>query len=223
MAKRLQVNPTRMELMELRHRLQTAVHGHSLLEDKLEGLMAELMELVDRYKKKRREFNEDYPAVARLFLLAGVAGSSDAVDDAITQSSSTLELTTTMRNVLSVRVPQFKSEVRAGGGYSLLETPLELDEATQQLKDFLPRLLDLAEDEHALWLLMDEIQRTRRRVNALDYIMIPQLRETVKYVQSRLEENERANIVRLMKIKEMRLEEEREKMMSERGEGAEQS
>jgi V/A-type H+-transporting ATPase subunit D len=210
MAKRLQVNPTRMELMELRDRLQVAVHGHSLLKDKLEGLMAEFMELVDEYKEKRRSFNEDYPAVSKLFALAGIAASRETLDDAISQSSSELELETTTRSVVSVRVPHFEAEAQPGGGYSLLDAPLELDEATQQLADYLPRILELAELEHTLWMLMDEVQRTRRRVNALEYIMIPQLRATVKYIQAKLDENERSNIVRLMKVKEMRMQEERQ-------------
>jgi V/A-type H+-transporting ATPase subunit D len=210
MAKRLQVNPTRMELMELRDRLSVAVHGHSLLKDKLEGLMAEFMDLVDQYKEMRSSFSEQYPAVAKLFVLAGIAGSRDIVDDAISQTSSDLDLDVSVRNVLSVQVPHFEAEPHPGGGYSLLDTPLELDEATQRMAEFLPRILELAEKEHAIWMLMDEIERTRRRVNALEYIMIPQLRETVKYIQRKLDENERANITRLMKIKEMRLEEERQ-------------
>ena len=218
MAKRLQVNPTRMELMELRDRLSVAVHGHSLLKDKLEGLMAEFMDMVDEYKGMRIRLNEDYPAVAKLFVLAGIAGSRDIVDDAISQASSELDLEVSTRNVLSVQVPHFEAEARPGGGYSLLDAPLELDEATERMAEFLPRLLELSETEHAIWELMEEIERTRRRVNALEYIMIPQLRETVKYIQRKLDENERANITRLMKIKEMRLEEERQ--ASEEGRSA---
>ncbi|MFW6457077.1 MAG: V-type ATP synthase subunit D [Planctomycetota bacterium] len=210
MAKRLQVNPTRMQLMELRDRLSVAVHGHSLLKDKLEGLMAEFMDLVDEYKAIRNQFNGNYPDVTKLFVLAGIAGSRDIVDDAISQASSELDMTVSQQNVLSVQVPHFEAQAHPGGGYSLLDAPLELDEATQRMADFLPQILELAEKEHMIWELMEEIERTRRRVNALEYIMIPQLRETVKYIQRKLEENERANITRLMKIKDMRLEEERQ-------------
>lgn len=196
--------------MQLRDRLRVAVHGHSLLKDKLEGLMAEFMELVEEYADERQKFNEEYPAVARLFVFAGIAGSRESIDDALSQTSGDLELRVSTENVLSVQVPHFEAEAHPGGGYSLLDTPLELDEATETMAEFLPRILELAEKEHTIWELMDEIERTRRRVNALEYIMIPQLRETVKYIQRKLDENERANITRLMKIKEMRLEEERE-------------
>lgn len=211
MAKTLQVNATRMQLMQLRRRLVVAVHGHALLKDKLEGLMAEFMTLIEQYRKARHGFDEEYPAVAGLFVLAGIAGSRQVVDDAIAQAGSRLDLRTTTRKVLNVTVPQFEAQPHPGGGYSLLDTPLELDEATQRMAAFLPRLLKLAEQEHAVWLLMDEIERTRRRVNALEYIMIPQLRQTVRAIQAKLDENERGNIVRLMKIKDMRVREERQR------------
>ncbi len=218
MAERLQVNPTRMQLMQLRKRLGVAVHGHSLLKDKLEGLMAEFMELIDDYKEMRREFDQQYPDVARLFVLAGIAGSRDAVEDAINQGKSELEITETQRNVLSLQVPHFEVSVKQGGGYSLFEAPLELDEAVGSMAEYLPKILELAETEHSLWLMMKEIESTRRRVNALEYIMIPRLRNTAKYIQSKLDENERSNITRLMKIKDMRLEEERQERLKKRGE-----
>jgi len=195
--------------MQLNKRLKVAVHGHSLLKDKLEGLMAEFMELVDDYKNARGEFDRDYPDVARLFVLAAVAGSREAVEDAISQAKPELNLTESSRNILSLRIPHFEADVKPGGGYSLLDAPVELDEAVGRMAEFLPRMLEIAELEHAIWLLMKEIESTRRRVNALEYIMIPRFRKTVKYIQSKLEENERANITRLMKIKDMRLEEER--------------
>ncbi len=211
MAERLQVNPTRMQLMRLRKRLSVAVHGHSLLKDKLEGLMAEFMEIIDDYKEKRGEFDRLYPDVARLFVLAGIAGSREAVEDAVNQSRPEMKLTRGVRNILSVHIPHFEADVQPGGGYSLLDAPLELDEAVGRMMEFLPDILELAETEHAVWLLMKEIESTRRRVNALEYIMIPRLRNTVKYIQSKLDESERSNITRLMKIKDMRLREEREK------------
>jgi len=209
MAERLQVSATRMQLMQLRKRLSTAVHGHSLLKDKLEGLMAEFLKLIQIYKTARRTLDAEYPEVVKLFLLAGLAASREAVRSAIMQSRGEMTLSETTRNVLSVIVPHFEAEVRPGAAYSLLDTPLEFDEASAGLAEYFPRILELAETEHAVWLLMEEIERTRRRVNALEYILIPQLRETVKYVQGKLDENERGNITRLMKIKEMRLAQER--------------
>ena len=209
MAERLQVNPTRMQLMQLRKRLGVAVHGHSLLKDKLEGLMAEFMELVDKYKDMRGKFDSRYPDVVRLFVLAGIAGSRDTVEDAVNQGKAVLELKETRRNILSIQLPHFEADVSPGRGYSLLDAPLELDEAAARMAGYLPDILEIAETEHALWLMIKEIESTRRRVNALEYIMIPRLRNTVKYIQAKLDENERSNITRLMKIKDMRLEEER--------------
>lgn len=212
MAERLQVNATRMQFMQLRRRLVTALHGHALLKDKLEGLMAEFLVLVQKYKQARREFDAEYPEVAKLFVLARIAASREAVDSAIVQSSAQMALSVDKRNVLSVMVPHFEAKVLPGAGYSLLDTPLELDEASGRLARFLPKVLEVAELEHTVCLMMAEIERTRRRVNALEYILIPQLRATVKYIRSKLDENERGNITRLMKIKDMRLAQEREAM-----------
>jgi len=216
MAERLRVNPTRMQLIQLRRRLGIAVHGHSLLKDKLEGLMSEFMDLVARYRRARAAFDEQYPEVVKLFLLARLSGTREAVEEAIAQGAATLELRTEERRVLSVVVPHFEASVHPGPPYSLLDAPLELDEASEALREFLPRILELAELEHAVWQLMAEIERTRRRVNALEYIMIPALRETVRYIQSKLDENERGNITRLMKIKEMRLAQERRERLRAR-------
>jgi len=205
-----QVNATRMQLMQMRRRLTIAVRGHSLLKDKLEGLMADFIEMVERYREARESFDQEYPAVIKLFVLAGMAGTREAVGDALKQSRSRLEINVAIRNVVSVRVPHFEATVHPGGGYSLLDTPLEFDEAMRELAEFLPRILELAELEHSVWMLMEEIERTRRRVNALEYILIPDLRYTVRYIRAKLDENERSNITRLMKIKDMRLKEELE-------------
>ena len=143
-------------------------------------------------------------------MLAGILGSREALEEALSQCCGELDLSVSTRNLLSVRIPHFEARARQGGNYSLLDTPLQLDEATARLAAFVPTILEVAELEEGIRLLMEEIERTRRRVNALEYIMIPSLRETVKYIQGKLDENERGNITRLMKIKDMRLAEERE-------------
>jgi len=216
MPERLRVSPTRMQLIQLRRRLGIAVHGHSLLKDKLEGLMSEFMEAVSKYKLARRALEGRYAEVIKLFVLASLADGGGAADDAVTQGRGKLDLTIERRNILTVVVPSFQAQLRPGDPYSLLDAPLSLDEAVGELRRFLPELLELAELEHAIWLLMEEIERTRRRVNALEYIMIPSLRETVKYIHGKLDENERGNIIRLMKIKEMRLAQERAAMAQRR-------
>lgn len=209
---RLHVNPTRMELMRLKRRLSIAVHGHALLEDKLEGLMREFIDLIERYRSAREELDAAYADLVRLFLLAALTSSKEVVQEAVSQARGELKLSLSRKNLLSVPVTKFEAELGPGGGYGLLESPIALDEAVAGLRELFPKILRLAEMEQAIWLFMAEIQRTRRRVNALQYIMIPNIRETVNYIQAKLDENERGNITRLMKIKEMRLAQERKQM-----------
>ena len=205
-----------MELMKLKRRLAVAVHGHDLLKDKLEGLMKEFMDLVERYRQAREGFDAAYPDVGKLFVLAAATSSPGVVRGAVAQARGEVALAVTERNMLSVRVPHFEAVIEPGRGYSLLDTPLALDDAIEQMRKLAPQMLELAELEQSVWLLMAEIARTRRRVNALEYVMIPNLRETIKYIQGKLDENERGNTTRLMKIKDMRLRQEREAMAAAR-------
>jgi V/A-type H+-transporting ATPase subunit D len=201
-----------MELMRVRRRLAVATRGHSLLKDKLDGLMQEFLGLLQKYKAARREFDREFPEISKRFLLASIAGSPGAVPTALAQSRGEVTLTVQTRNVAGVNLPEFKAEVRPAGGYSLLDTPVDLDEAVEALKAFFPKLIELAQLEHSIWLFIAEIERTRRRVNALEYVMIPQLRDAMRYIRAKLEEIERGNTVRLMKIKEMRLKQQRQEM-----------
>jgi len=200
----IRVSATRMELMRVRRRLSTAVRGHAVLKDKLEGLMQEFLQLVERYREARRAFNAEFPELLKRFLLANLTGSAEAVEEALAQGRSRAHLTVAQRNLAGVNVPQLSAEIHSEGGHSLLDTSLEFDEAVRALRDYFPKLLELAELEHSVWLFVAEIQRTRRRVNALEYIMIPDMRAAVKYIAAKLEENARGNTVRLMKIKELR-------------------
>ncbi len=199
-----------MELLRLRKRLATATHGHKLLKDKLDGLMNEFREIVEGYKKARREVDEGLPEVLKLFVLAGITSSRQAIETAITQSSSTLSLEVTQRRVMGIPVPKFGVEFEAGAtAYSLLDTPGELDDATATLKEYFPKILELAEIEETMRRMVDEIEKTRRRVNALEHVMIPELRVAIKYITSKLDEQERSTTTRLMKIKDQRVKEER--------------
>jgi V/A-type H+-transporting ATPase subunit D len=208
----MRVSATRMELMNVRRRLATATRGHALLKDKLDGLMKEFLGLLQRYKAARRAFDREFAKVSQRFLLAKLCGAAGAVDTALAQSRAEARLTVERRNVSGVNVSHFSAEVAPGGGYSLLDAPLDLDEAVAALRAFFPKLIERAELEHSVWLFIAEIERTRRRVNALEYVMIPQLREAMRYIRSKLEEIERGNTVRLMKIKEMRLAQQRKEM-----------
>ena len=199
-----------MEFLRMRKRLRMAVHGHKLLKDKLDGLMQEFRKLADSYKQARKEVDEGLPEVLKMFVLASITSSQQAIESAITQSQSKLELTASHTRRMGVIVPAFAVEFEgAAATYSLLDTPVELDQATADLREYFPKILELAQIEETVRRMVKEIEKTRRRVNALEYVMIPELRRVIKYISTKLDENERSTTTRLMKIKEQRLREER--------------
>lgn len=201
---KLRVNPTRMELLKLRKRLGVALRGHKLLKDKLEGLMAEFLILIKEYKTARLQLDEELSAVMRLFVLAGITSSRQTILTALEQSKGRQEITIKQKRLITILIPQFEvSTIQGGTAYSYLDTPSELDIAVNELKEYFPKILKLAELEQSLRLMAKEIEKTRRRVNALEYILIPQIKETIKFIKGKLDEMERSNINRLMKIKEM--------------------
>jgi V/A-type H+-transporting ATPase subunit D len=204
------INPNRMELLKLRKRLATATRGHKLLKDKLEGLIQDFMEYLEGYRKARRGLDDELPRILRLFVLAGLRASPDVIEAAVTQSRAELALTAGHRRLMGVEIPTFDFRIEPGEGYSFLNTPPELDRAVESLKEYFPRILDLAEREEGIRRLLAEIERTRRRVNALEYVIIPDVRATIREIKMKLDELERGNVTRLMKIKEMRLTQERQ-------------
>lgn len=207
---KLQINATRMEFFKLRRRLSMAVRGHKLLKDKNEGLMKEFLTMSKIYKEIRQRVDTDLPSHMKMFLLAQITSSSQNISAALGQSKGTLELKLLERSILNVKVPVFKVSVTEDNSYSLLDTPVELDDAIIQLKEFFPSIIQVAELEQSMRLLAKEIEKTRRRVNALEYILIPQFQDSIKFIKSKLDEMERSNINRLMKIKEMLVSKARE-------------
>ncbi|MDH4139390.1 MAG: V-type ATP synthase subunit D [Coriobacteriia bacterium] len=208
----LRVNPNRMELMKLRRRRQVAQRGHKLLKDKLDELMKEFLARIAETRRMRIDVEHELAAAYGLFAVvrgeAGKAGLALAL-----ASGSPVDLVdVSERNVMSVRIPEFASlPMPTPGGYSLATTPAMLDTALDALAAVAPRLLDLAEREKAIELLAAEIETTRRRVNALEHVLIPQLSETIRSIGMKLDEAERGNLTRLMKVKEMiAAQEERE-------------
>lgn len=203
---RLAVNPTRMELLRLRRRLVVARRGHKLLKDKLDGLMKEFMEIAKEYKRARLEVDVELPRVLKLFVLAEITSSRSITENALETTRQELEIVMMPRRLMSVIIPQFEARFgESQGGYSLVHTSPELDLAIGGLKAFLPKLLRMAELEETVRRLCREIEKTRRRVNALEHTFIPRMVETVKYITSKLDEMERSNTTRLMKIKAQRL------------------
>jgi len=195
-----------MELLRLRKRLAVAQRGHKLLKDKLDGLMQEFLEIAKEYKRFRNAVDEELPGVLKLFVLAEITSSRKITENALESTRQDLQLTVKPRRLMSVVIP--KIEVSLGttsGMYSFVHTSPELDQAIDSLKEFLPKLLRMAELEEIVRRLSTEIEKTRRRVNALEHTFIPRMSETIKYIMSKLDELERSNTSRLMKIKAQRI------------------
>lgn len=212
---RLNVNPTRMELTSLKKRLKVAARGHKLLKDKRDELMKRFLDLVRDNKKHRDEVESLLMEVYGSFTVASAVMSSAVLEEALMYPKQGVELNVGRKNVMSVDVPVFDfstttDETSDIFPYGFATTSGELDTAITHLSQVFPRMLELAAMEKEAQLLASEIEKTRRRVNALEYVMIPQLEETIKYITMKLEENERGNITRLMKVKDMILEDARQ-------------
>ncbi len=207
----INVNPTRMELTRLKKRLVVARRGHRLLKDKRDELMKKFLETIRKAKVLREKVEAQLAEAYRSFLVARAVMSAEAMDEALMLPKHRLELEVGKKNVMSVYVPQFKLLAETVESaeiypYGFVSTSGDLDAAIGILARLLPQMLELAELEKSSFLLADEIEKTRRRVNALEYVMIPQLEETIRHISMKLDENERGNITRLMKVKDMILE-----------------
>ena len=206
---RLNVNPNRMELSRLKKRLATAVKGHKLLKDKQDELMRRFIELVKRNDLLRKSVEEELISAYKDFVLVGALVSTDFLEEAVMFPKEKISLEVSTKNLMSVEVPvmkfirEFQDEDGSIFPYGFYNTSDELDRALNKLFNILPKLLELGEVEKTCNLLTDEIEKTRRRVNALEYMTIPQLEETIKYIKMKLDENERASLIRLMKVKSM--------------------
>ncbi len=203
----IRVNPTRMELTRLKKRLVTASRGHKLLKDKRDEMVRQFLLLIRRNRELRLEVEAALEKALAGFVLARVAMSREAMDEALLFPVREVELSVSRANIMSVDVPKIsyreKKREQAFFPYGMLMTSSELDSAVSRLASVLPQMVELAELEKTCNMLADEIEKTRRRVNALEYVMIPQLQETIKYIRMKLDENERGSLIRLMKTKDM--------------------
>ena len=209
---RLNVNPTRMVLTSLKKKLVVAIRGHKLLKDKRDELMKQFMELARKNKVLREEVERQLAEVYRNFAIANAVMSSEMMEEALMYPKQGVAIELGKKNVMSVNVPVFDFTTKTEDKtdiypYGFATTSGELDKAIARLAEVFPLMLELAAMEKEASLLAQEIEKTRRRVNALEYIMIPNLEETIKYIKMKLDENERGNQVRLMKVKDMMLAE----------------
>ena len=206
-----QVNPTRMELTRLKKKLVTAVRGHKLLKDKRDELMRQFLERMRESKALRERVEAALREANDHFIEASAAMSAEALDAALMCPKQQVLLEVGQENIMSVEIPKFTASLRTQDSgdiypYGFAFTSFELDGAVEKLQDLLPDLLRLAELEKSVERMASEIEKTRRRVNALEHVMIPRYQDTIKSIQMKLEENERGSRTRLMKVKDMMLE-----------------
>jgi V/A-type H+-transporting ATPase subunit D len=206
-----QVNPTRMELTRQKQKLTTAVKGHRLLKDKRDELMRQFLDLARQNMELRQKVEKGIKDANRNFVLARAGMSEEALKSALMAPKQEVYLTEGKKNVMSVDIPVLDYKTRTPDendiySYGFAFTSGELDGAVKSLADVFPDMLKLAEVEKSCQLLSAEIEKTRRRVNALEHVIIPQTQENIRYISMKLDENERSTQVRLMKVKDMLLE-----------------
>ena len=201
---RINVNPNRMELFRLKKRLVAAKRGHKLLKDKQDALIKTFLERAREGKALREQVEEELKACFSSFVLSRAQTTPEVLEQALMLPGAKCSLSVTWKNVMSVIVPEY--HVKQEGNpvnYGFALVPILLDAALEQFSKLILRLLELAAKEKAIRLMAVEIERTRRRVNALEYVIIPNLEETIRYIGMKLDEQERSTLSRLMKIKKI--------------------
>jgi len=205
------INPTRMELTRLKGRLKTAVRGHKLLKDKRDEMMKQFLDIVRRNRTLRKKVEEGLQKANAAITVASAVMGPEILEQALLYPKAGVELDVSYRNIMSVNVPAYDFRTTGGDGteiypYGFAQTSGELDAALESLNSVFRDMLELAEVEKSMQLLAQEIEKTRRRVNALEYVMIPETQRNIRYISMKLDENERGNTTRLMKVKDMVLQ-----------------
>lgn len=206
------VNPTRMELTRLKKKLVTASRGHKLLKDKRDELMRQFLDMARENMELRKKVEAGIKAANTNFVIAKAGMNEQTLSTALMAPKQEVRIALGDRNVMSVDIPVYDYKTKSANSndiysYGFAFTSGELDDAVKSLSDILPDMLRLAEAEKSCQMLAAEIEKTRRRVNALEHVIIPETREGIKYISMKLDENERSTQVRLMKVKDMMLEE----------------
>ena len=207
-----QTTPTRMELTRLKKKLVTAVRGHKLLKDKRDELMRQFLDLAKENMELRKAVEKGIRKANANFVTAKASMPEEALHTALMAPKQEVYLEAERKNVMSVEIPVFEYRARTADpndiySYGFAFTSVDLDDAVRSLADVLPQMLELAEKEKACQLLAAEIEKTRRRVNALEHVMIPETQESIRYITMKLDENERSSQIRLLKVKDMMLKE----------------
>ena len=205
------VNPTRMELTRQKKKLMSATRGHKLLKDKRDELVRQFMDMIKENMRLRLKFEEGLKMANREFAVARAGMSEEVLNTALMANNKSLEIKQDYKNIMSVDIPQFCAKTEIGGrdiySYGYAFTAGDLDDAVYSLSNVFSDMIKLAEIEKSCQLMASEIEKTRRRVNALEHVIIPQALDNIKYITMKLDENERSTQIRLMKVKDMMLEE----------------
>ena len=206
----INVNPTRRERTRLKTRLRTSIRGHKLLKDKRDELMKQFMDVVRENRAVRKKVEEGLMRAHGSFTVASALMSTEMLQQSLLYPKQSVELDMTFHNIMSVNVPEYHFRTRSQNGaeiypYGFAATSGELDDAVDALSQVFQDMLKLAEIEKTSQLLAEEIEKTRRRVNALEYVMIPNTQEAIRYITMKLDENDRSTTTRLMKVKDMLL------------------
>jgi len=204
----MRVNPTRMELTRLKRQLATAKRGHKLLKDKQDEMIRQFMLLIRKNRSLRIEVEEALSQIMKKFSMAKLKMSRVGMIEAMMVPSQATTIEVGSKSVMNIRIPTIKYETQKAIDltYGFAFTPSELDQSIIDLSHLLPKMIELAQLDKSCDMLSKEIEKTRRRVNAIEFIMIPDMTESIRYIQMKLEDNERSNIIRLMKSKEIILE-----------------
>ena len=205
------ITPTRMVLNQLKGRLKTAARGHKLLKDKRDELMRQFMDIIKLNKELRTRVEAGLTEAFGALTVASAVMSPEMLEQALMYPRQSVELSVTHKNIMSVNVPQYSFSTKTADAgeiypYGFAQTSGELDVAMQAISSVFEDMLELARVEKTMQLLAEEIEKTRRRVNALEYVMIPEMQENIRYISMKLAENENATKVRLMKVKDMVLQ-----------------
>ena len=204
------INPTRMELTRLKGRLKTAVRGHKLLKDKRDEMMKQFLDVVRRNRELRHKVEQGLRRANASMAVASALMGPEVLEQSLLYPKVGVELDVRYRNIMSVNVPVYDFRTTGEPGdvypYGFAQTSGELDVAMQAISSVFEDMLELARVEKTMQLLAEEIEKTRRRVNALEYVMIPEMEENIRYISMKLAENENSTKVRLMKVKDMVLQ-----------------
>ena len=206
------IKPTRMELKKTKARLKTATRGHKLLKDKRDELMRNVLQIVRENKALRQKVEKGLEEAMARMADASRLMSPEILEQSLLCPKQGVEVDIQLKNIMSVNIPEYRFRTRTDAAediypYGYAMTSGELDESIDRLNEVFRDMLELARAEKSMQLMAAEIERTRRRVNALEYVMIPQMQDTIRYITMKLEENERSTTTRLMKVKDQILQE----------------